>query len=317
MSVSRSGPPPAARPGAQAGSASMPATAMSAIRRSTITATSGQDGWTTRRRTRPKGSSRYTGRGPACVQVHAGPRPGLRGQGVFLRCGQAEVRSAEPYGQIPLRHTDSGLSSGSSVGTRRSRCGTGNTMTLLWVMIIIASVIVLLLGSSVRVITQYERGVVFRFGRLPAAPRGPGLTLIAPGRRPDAQGQHADRHHAGARAGGHHPRQRDGAGRRGRLLPGRRPVRAWSTCRTTTPSWPGRADVAAVDHRQERPGRPAVRPGAAQPGPGADDRQPGAGLGHPDRPGRDQGRRTARVDEAVDVAAGRGRAGTAGADHHR
>ena len=54
-------------------------------------------------------------------------------------------------------------------------------MTLLWVMIIIASVIVLLLGSSVRVINQYQRGVVLRFGRLREAPLGPGLTLIAPG----------------------------------------------------------------------------------------------------------------------------------------
>ena len=38
----------------------------------------------------------------------------------------------------------------------------------------------LLLGSSVRVITQYERGVIFRFGRLRHETRGPGLALIAP-----------------------------------------------------------------------------------------------------------------------------------------
>jgi regulator of protease activity HflC (stomatin/prohibitin superfamily) len=54
-------------------------------------------------------------------------------------------------------------------------------MTLLWVLIAIMSVIVLLLGSSVRVINQYQRGVVLRFGRLQEGPRGPGLTLIAPG----------------------------------------------------------------------------------------------------------------------------------------
>jgi regulator of protease activity HflC (stomatin/prohibitin superfamily) len=40
---------------------------------------------------------------------------------------------------------------------------------------------VVLLGASVRVITQFERGVVLRFGRLRGEPRGPGLTLIAPG----------------------------------------------------------------------------------------------------------------------------------------
>ncbi|QYN33998.1 slipin family protein [Pseudonocardia sp. DSM 110487] len=38
----------------------------------------------------------------------------------------------------------------------------------------------LLLGSSVRIITQFERGVVLRFGRLRSATRGPGLALIAP-----------------------------------------------------------------------------------------------------------------------------------------
>jgi regulator of protease activity HflC (stomatin/prohibitin superfamily) len=37
-----------------------------------------------------------------------------------------------------------------------------------------------LLGASVRVITQFERGIVLRFGRLLGEPRGPGLTLIAP-----------------------------------------------------------------------------------------------------------------------------------------
>ena len=36
-------------------------------------------------------------------------------------------------------------------------------------------------ASSIRVITQYERGVVFRFGRVHGEPRGPGLTLITPG----------------------------------------------------------------------------------------------------------------------------------------
>ncbi len=79
----------------------------------------------------------------------------------------------------------------------------------------------------------------------------------------------------------------------------------------------GRADLAALDHRQERPRRSAVQPRAAQPGPGADDRQPGAGLGRAHRPGRDQGRGAAGVDEAVDVAAGRGRAGAAGPGDQR
>jgi regulator of protease activity HflC (stomatin/prohibitin superfamily) len=40
--------------------------------------------------------------------------------------------------------------------------------------------LVALLGASVRVITQYEQGVILRFGRLLGDARGPGLTLIAP-----------------------------------------------------------------------------------------------------------------------------------------
>jgi regulator of protease activity HflC (stomatin/prohibitin superfamily) len=36
------------------------------------------------------------------------------------------------------------------------------------------------LATSLRVITQYERGIVFRFGRVRGEPRGPGLTVIAP-----------------------------------------------------------------------------------------------------------------------------------------
>ena len=53
-------------------------------------------------------------------------------------------------------------------------------MTLLYIVIAVAGLIVLLLGFSVRVINQYQRGVVLRFGRLHEAPRGPGLTVIAP-----------------------------------------------------------------------------------------------------------------------------------------
>jgi regulator of protease activity HflC (stomatin/prohibitin superfamily) len=49
------------------------------------------------------------------------------------------------------------------------------------VLAAIAVVILALVGSSVRIITQYERGIVFRFGRVRPDTRGPGLALIAPG----------------------------------------------------------------------------------------------------------------------------------------
>jgi regulator of protease activity HflC (stomatin/prohibitin superfamily) len=51
---------------------------------------------------------------------------------------------------------------------------------VLAVLAILALVVVVLAGASVRVVTQFERGVVLRFGRLHGEPRGPGLTLIRP-----------------------------------------------------------------------------------------------------------------------------------------
>src|ERR1700740_1974799 len=39
---------------------------------------------------------------------------------------------------------------------------------------------VLLVGTNIRVVKQFERGVVFRFGRVQTSVRGPGLTLLIP-----------------------------------------------------------------------------------------------------------------------------------------
>ena len=49
-----------------------------------------------------------------------------------------------------------------------------------WVLGAVALALLVLAGASVRVIAQYERGVVLRFGRLRGDPREPGLTVIAP-----------------------------------------------------------------------------------------------------------------------------------------
>ncbi len=53
-------------------------------------------------------------------------------------------------------------------------------MFTVWVLIAITAVVLLLIGSSVRVVTQFQRGVVLRFGQLRQGTRGPGLTLVAP-----------------------------------------------------------------------------------------------------------------------------------------
>src|SRR4051795_2815045 len=52
------------------------------------------------------------------------------------------------------------------------------TAVLVFLALIIAAAVVLA-ASSVRVLREYERGVVFRFGRL-LPQRGPGLTFLIP-----------------------------------------------------------------------------------------------------------------------------------------
>ena len=51
---------------------------------------------------------------------------------------------------------------------------------LLGVLAVVILGLIVLLAASVRVVTQYERGVVLRFGRLRGETRGPGLTMITP-----------------------------------------------------------------------------------------------------------------------------------------
>ncbi|MFH1646774.1 MAG: slipin family protein, partial [Chloroflexota bacterium] len=48
-----------------------------------------------------------------------------------------------------------------------------------WLITIIVLVVLILLAASLRIVKQYERGVVFRFGRL-ASVRNPGLNAIIP-----------------------------------------------------------------------------------------------------------------------------------------
>src|SRR5215203_1292288 len=47
------------------------------------------------------------------------------------------------------------------------------------VLVVIAFFVLIFLGSSVRVLREYERGVIFRLGRL-IAQKGPGLILLIP-----------------------------------------------------------------------------------------------------------------------------------------
>ena len=53
-------------------------------------------------------------------------------------------------------------------------------MTVLYALAAALGLGVLWLGTNLRVIKQYERGVIYRFGRVQSAVRGPGLTWLVP-----------------------------------------------------------------------------------------------------------------------------------------
>ena len=53
-------------------------------------------------------------------------------------------------------------------------------MTVVYILVVIATLGLIGVASSVRVVQQFERGVVFRFGQVRDATRGPGLAVIAP-----------------------------------------------------------------------------------------------------------------------------------------
>jgi regulator of protease activity HflC (stomatin/prohibitin superfamily) len=53
-------------------------------------------------------------------------------------------------------------------------------MTILLIVLIVLALVLVGLASSVRILKQYERGVLFRLGKVRGGPRGPGVVLIIP-----------------------------------------------------------------------------------------------------------------------------------------
>ena len=53
-------------------------------------------------------------------------------------------------------------------------------MNELIVIGVIALLVLILLSASIRVVQEYERGVIFRLGRVLKSPKGPGLFFIIP-----------------------------------------------------------------------------------------------------------------------------------------
>ena len=69
-----------------------------------------------------------------------------------------------------------------------------------WAMpIIILAVIIL--PQAIRILREYERGVIFRLGKLLGA-KGPGVIFLIPDRRSDGANGFARRHHQRREAGG-------------------------------------------------------------------------------------------------------------------
>ena len=53
-------------------------------------------------------------------------------------------------------------------------------LAALIVVAVIAILVILVLSAAVKVLREYERGVIFRLGRLLGKPKGPGLILLIP-----------------------------------------------------------------------------------------------------------------------------------------
>jgi regulator of protease activity HflC (stomatin/prohibitin superfamily) len=53
-------------------------------------------------------------------------------------------------------------------------------MTILLILLIVLALVLVGLASSIRILKQYERGVLFRLGKVRGGPRGPGVVLIIP-----------------------------------------------------------------------------------------------------------------------------------------
>jgi regulator of protease activity HflC (stomatin/prohibitin superfamily) len=51
---------------------------------------------------------------------------------------------------------------------------------MLTVPAVIIGILVLYLLNAIKILKEYERGVVFRLGRVLAKPKGPGLILVFP-----------------------------------------------------------------------------------------------------------------------------------------
>ena len=189
-------------------------------------------------------------------------------------------------------------------------------VALVVVLVVVGLIAV---GRSVRVVQQYEQGIIFRFGRVLPGTRGPGLTLIRPfGDRMQKVNMQIVAMAVPAQEG----ITRDNVSVRVDAVVYFRvvdPIKATinvqnylfaisQQAQTSLRSIIGQSEMDQLLAERDQVNR-QLREIIDEPTEGP--------VGDPGRAGRDQGRLAARGHEAVDVPAGRGRARAAGPDHHR
>jgi regulator of protease activity HflC (stomatin/prohibitin superfamily) len=79
------------------------------------------------------------------------------------------------------RHHEGGAATGTTPRPAATPLAEGQMDVVLTLVIVVVLGLSVLVGASVRILTQYQRGVVLRFGRVHGDVRPPGLTLITPG----------------------------------------------------------------------------------------------------------------------------------------
>ena len=179
-------------------------------------------------------------------------------------------------------------------------------------------VLVVYIVGSIKVLAEYERGVIFRLGKLLPQPKGPGVILVfAPIDRMVKVSLRTVVLDVPA-AGRHHARQRVGEGQRGALLS--RDRSAASDRRSGelhVRHVAARPDDAAQRARTGRARRSALAARASEPRAPADSRRAYRPMGDQGVGGRGEARRSAARHAARDGAAGRSRAREARQDHPR
>ena len=86
--------------------------------------------------------------------------------------------------------------------------------------VVLLGILLLYLLSSIKILAEYERGVIFRLGRILAQPKGPGLILVFAPIDRMVRNLPADRGHGSSSTGCGDARQRHSQSQRGDLFPG-------------------------------------------------------------------------------------------------